>query len=134
MSFDLNPKSKTEIDHRKAVLSLRWLLVILASYLTLFSYLGTERFPLVFGFALAFSASNVALMMIPRQQFTAKKAQTSIAVLDLLFVSCTLYLLRVPDNYLYVAFGTIFLLAVVWRDLRLVQFSLFVISLLFGFF
>src|SRR5260370_25472067 len=102
--LDLTPKSKSEIDHRKAVLSLRWLLVILASYLTLFSYLGTERFPFVFAFALAFSVSNVVLMLIPRPQFTDKKAQVAIALLDLIFVSGILYLLRVPENYLYLAF------------------------------
>src|SRR5439155_1613569 len=47
-SLDLKPKSTSEIDHRKSVLSLRWLLVILASYLTLFSYLGSDGFPVVF--------------------------------------------------------------------------------------
>ena len=131
---DVKPKSESEIDHRKAVLSLRWLLVILASYLTLFSYVGTEGFPFVFAFALAFSISNVVLMLIPRRQFTRKNAQTAIALLDLIFVSGIFYLLRLPDNYLYLAFGAIFILAVVWRDLRLVLFSLFVISLLFGVF
>ena len=130
--LDLKPKLKSEIDHRKAVLSLRWLLVILASYLTLFSYLGTEQFPFVFGFALAFSVSNVVLMFIPRLQFTGNKTQSAIALLDAVFVSGMLYLLRVPENYLYLAFAGIVLLAVVWRDLRLVLFSLFVVSLLFG--
>src|SRR5712692_94681 len=125
-SLDLKPKSKAEIDHRKAILSLRWLLVILGSYLTMFSYLGTEGFPFVFGFALAFSISNILLMMVPRQQFTGKKTQVSIALIDVFFVSGTLYLLRVPGNYLYVALAGIFLLAVAWRDLRLVLFSLFV--------
>jgi diguanylate cyclase (GGDEF)-like protein len=132
--LDLKPKSKSEIDHRKAVLSLRWLLVILGSYLTLFSYVGTERFLHVFAFALAFSASNVVLMLFPRQQFTDKKTQAAIAVVDFVFVFGILYLLRIPDNYLYLAFAAIFLLAVVWRDLRLVLFSVFVISLLFGVF
>ena len=129
--LDLTPKS-TEIDHRKAVLSLRWLLVILASYLTLFSYLGTDRFPFVFVFALAFSVSNVVLMLIPRRQFIIKRTQGAIGSVDLIFVSGILYLLRVPENYLYVAFAAIFLLAVVWRDLRLVLFSVFVVSILFG--
>lgn len=133
-SFDLKPNSKAEIDHRKAILSLRWLLVILASYLTLFSYLGTEGFPVVFGFALAFSISNVLLMMVPRDQFTSKGTQLSIALLDVFFVSVTLYLLRIPEQYLYGTFAIIFIMAVIWRDLRLVLFSLFVISLLFGVF
>src|SRR6266705_2035068 len=95
-SLDLKPKSNAEIDHRKAVLSLRWLLVILASYLTLFSYLGTAGFPFVFGFAMAFSASNILLMLVPRQHFTDKRTQLSIALLDIVFGTATLYLLRTP--------------------------------------
>jgi diguanylate cyclase (GGDEF)-like protein len=130
--LDLTPKSKAEIDHRKAVLSLRWLLVIVASYLTLFSELGTERFPFVFVFAFAFAASNLVFMFIPRQQFTSNTTQLAVAVVDLVFVTGIFYLLRVPENYLYIAFAAIFLLAVVWRDLRLVLFSLFAISILFG--
>ena len=114
------------------MLSLRWLLVILASYLTLFSYLGTERFPIVFFVALAFSISNIVLMLIPRRRFTSNGVQTAVTLLDLIFVSATLYLLRAPENYLYVAFIAVFILAVVWRDLRLVLFSLFAVSLLFG--
>src|SRR2546426_695311 len=131
---ELTPKSRSDIDHRKAILSLRWLLVILASYLTLFSYVGTELFPFVFGFALAFSASNFALMLIPRTQFLTRRARALISVLDFFFVSATLYLLRVPGDYLYVTFAAIFILALIWRDLRLVLFSLFVVSLLFGVF
>jgi len=134
MPLDLKPKSASDIDHRKAILSLRWLLVILASYLTLFSYLGTELFPFVFGFSLAFSASNLGLMLIPRGHYLTRKTQVVITALDFFFVSGTLYLLRLTENYLYVAFAVIFLLALVWRELRLVLFSLFVVSLLFGLF
>src|ERR1051326_3735124 len=133
-SLDLKPKSTAEIDHRRAVLSLRWLVVILASYLILFSYLGTEGFPFVFGFSLAFSASNIFLMLIPRPQFIARKAQLTMALLDMFFVSGALFLLRIPGNYLYIVLAGIFLLAIIWRDLRLVLFSLFVISILFGVF
>src|SRR5438046_2599114 len=117
---ELTPKSGSDIDHRKAILSLRWLLVILASYLTLFSYVGTELFPFVFGFALAFSASNFALMLIPRTQFLTRRARALISVLDFFFVSATLYLLRVPEDYLYVTFAAIFILALIWRYLRVV--------------
>jgi diguanylate cyclase (GGDEF)-like protein len=129
----LDLKLKTNpVDHRKAVLSLRWLLVILASYLTLFSYVSKETFPFVFVLALGFSLSNVALMLIPRQLFLENKIQTAVAVFDILFVAATLYLLRVQDNYVHIAFVLFFLLAVVWRDLRLVLFSVLVVSLLFG--
>src|SRR5262245_21339716 len=129
---DLKPKSEPEIEQLNAVLSLRWLLVILASYLTLFSYLGTELFPYVAAVAVAFSFSNVALMLVPRRRFTRTSVQNAATILDVVFVIATLYLLRAPGNYLYIGFIAMFILAVLWRDLRLVLFSLLIVSLLFG--
>src|SRR5262252_693725 len=104
MPLALRPKTESEMDHRKAVLSLRWLLVILASYLTLFSYIGSEQFPVALGIALAFSLTNIVLMFVPRQQFTADHTLNGAAILDLVFVSLTLYLLRIQGNYLYLGF------------------------------
>jgi diguanylate cyclase (GGDEF)-like protein len=132
MPLALIPKTEPEIDHRRAVLSLRWLLVILASYLTLFSYIGRSQFPAVFGLALAFSLSNIILAFIPHRQFTGDSVKVGIALMDLVFVSITLYLLRIPENYLWLGFLSIYVLAVIWRDLRVVLVSLFVVSLLFG--
>jgi diguanylate cyclase (GGDEF)-like protein len=133
-SVDLKPKTRPEIDHRNAVLSLRWLLVILASYLTLFTYIGTELFPVVAVIALLFALSNVALMLTPRRWFIEERLEIAVTALDVIFVAVTLYLLRVPDNYLFVAFTLIFVLAAFWRDLRLVLFSVLVVSVLFGVF
>jgi diguanylate cyclase (GGDEF)-like protein len=132
MPFALTPKAVSEIDHRKAVLSLRWLLVILASYLTLFSYIGTEQFPVVFGVALAFSISNIMVMALPRNRFEDRTIQRTMLLVDLIFVCAVFYLLRAPENYLYLAFVAIFLFAAVRRDLRLVLFSVFVVAILFG--
>lgn len=133
MPLQLTPQP-SDTDHRKAVLSLRWILIVLASYLTIFSYLGTDTFPLVFVFAIAFSATNVALMLVPNYRFTDGGVQRALVCTDLFFITATLYLLRVPGTYLYIAFVGIILLAVVWRELRLVLFSIFVVSLLFGVF
>jgi diguanylate cyclase (GGDEF)-like protein len=132
--IDLKQKTRTEVDHRKAVLSLRWLLVILASYLTLFSYIGTQLFTIVAGMVVTFSLSNFLLMLIPKRRFVEARIQRTVAILDVGFISVTLYLLRVPENYLYVAFVSIIILAVIWRDLRLVLFSLLVVSMLYGVF
>src|SRR5438552_2278422 len=131
MPLQLKPQL-SDTDHRKAVLSLRWILIILASYLTLFTYLGTDTFPIVFVVAVAFSASNAALMLVPSYRFTDRSIQRAVVLMDLFFVTSTLYLLRVSETYLYVAFVGVFLLAVLWRDLRLVLFSVFVVSVLFG--
>jgi diguanylate cyclase (GGDEF)-like protein len=132
MPFVLKPKAHSEIDHRKAVLALRWLLIILASYLTLFSHFDSEEFPIVSGVALLFALSNVVVTFVGRQTFTDNGVRIGIAALDVIFVWATLYFLRVPGNYLYLAFIAIFILALVWRDLRLVLFSVLVVSLLFG--
>src|SRR5437867_11908253 len=105
---ELKPKSGSDIDHRKAILSLRWLLVILASYLTLFSYLGTELFRFVFGFALAFSASNFALTLIPRTQCLTRRVRVLMSDLDFFVVSASLYILRVPEDYIVVTFAEFF--------------------------
>src|SRR5207249_10733762 len=96
---ELKPKSGSDIDHRKAILSLRWLLIILASYLTLFSYIGTEQFSLVFGTAIAFSLSNLALTFIPKRQFLQSIVQHGIAFLDVLFVFAMLKFLPTPVSY-----------------------------------
>jgi len=130
--FDFKPKDRPQIDHRQAVLSLRWLVVILASYLTLFGYIATPVFPIVSGAAIAFALSNVVLSILPRHRFIQNKIQRVVAVLDVVFISVTLYLLRVSQNYLYIAFILILLLAVLWRDLRPVLFALLAVSMLYG--
>ena len=109
---DLKPKSQPDIDQLNAILSLRWLVVILACYLTLFSYLGTDLFPFVSAVALAFALSNIGLMLVPRHQFTKRGVQWTLSSLDVVFISMILYLLRVPDNYLYLGFIGIFVLAI----------------------
>jgi K+-sensing histidine kinase KdpD len=130
----LKPKSHPEIDHRKAILSLRWLLVVLASYLALFTYLGSPILAADIVILVAFAVSNVVFMLISNRQFPEERVQRAIAVLDVGFITAILYLLRVPENYLYIAFTAIIVLAVIWRDLRLVVFSLLAVSVLFGVF
>jgi diguanylate cyclase (GGDEF)-like protein len=130
--LDLKAKSQPEIDYRRAILSLRWLLVILASYLTVFGYIGTPLFPVAAAASLAFALTNVMIVLIPRGRFIENYVQRAVGVLDVIFVSATLYLLREPNNYLYAAFIAIFMLAAIWRDLRLVLFSLLSVSLLYG--
>lgn len=123
-----------ESEHRRSFLSLRWLVVILAAYLILFTHLDSSDFPVLFAFVLLFAATNVALAFVSESWFESPRGQRAIAVADALFVALTFYLLRNPENLLYLGFVLIFLLAVVWRDFRLVLFSLLVVSILFGVF
>ena len=129
----LKPKSHPEISHQKAAISLRWLLVILAFYLTLFSP-GSQTFALTAGIGLAFALSNIALMLIPGNRLVEDDLQRTISVVDAVFISVALIALRLPENDLHVALIAVVVLAVIWRDLRLVVFSLLAVSVLFGVF
>jgi diguanylate cyclase (GGDEF)-like protein len=120
------------LENRKSLLSLRWLLIILASYLTVFSYVGAPEFRFVFGYALLFAASNIALSLAPIAMYQSAKIQRVLAVTDVICVSIALYLLRQPGTYFYIPFVLVFLLALGWRDLRIVLFALFSVSLLYG--
>jgi diguanylate cyclase (GGDEF)-like protein len=123
-----------EREHRRSFLMLRWLLVILAAYLTLFSHLQAETFNLVCVFVALFAASNLAFVLLPRRHFPSRPVQLGIVAGDVLFVSLSFYLLRVTTTYLHLAFILIFVLIAVWRDLRVVALSLLSVSLLYGLF
>src|SRR6476660_404562 len=107
------------LEHRKSFLSLRWLLIILGSYLTWFPRLGAPTFNAVFGFTLAFALTNVGAGLIPRNLFDGRGVQNALTAGDVVFVTITFFLLRGQTNYLYLAFVAVFLLAVVWRDLKI---------------
>ncbi len=134
MPAALKTQFRPELEHRKAFLLLRWLLIVLASYLTLFSYLGTDRFNLIFGLAVFFSLTNLAFTLAPQLQFEGRTFQNTIAAIDVVLVATTLYLLRDEATPLYIAFFSIFLLTLIWRDFKLVFFSIFLVGLLFGLF
>jgi diguanylate cyclase (GGDEF)-like protein len=123
-----------EAEHRRSFISLRWLVIILASYLTLFSHLSSPNFLPFFIFTILFAASNVLLAFVSLDRFEGLPARRLISVADILFVCGTIYFLRVPNTYLYLVFMLIFLLVEIWRDLRIVMFSLLVVSILFGVF
>src|SRR4051812_35152221 len=106
---------KPELEHRRSVISLRWLLIIHASYLTLFTHLSSPRFPILFLFSLLFTISNVCLHFASATWFESRKGRRAIHICDIFFVTGTFYLLRVPETYLYVGFVLIFILAVLWR-------------------
>lgn len=123
-----------EREHRRSFLMLRWLLVILSAYLTLFSHLQADTFNLVCGFVATFAVSNLVFTLLPRHWFPRRSLQLAIVAGDVVFVSLSFQLLRVTTTYLHLAFILIFVLIAVWRDLRVVALSLLSVSLLYGLF
>jgi len=121
-----------EREYIRSFLLLRWLLLVLASYLTFFSYVERPSFGTLYTFVMAFAASNVVCMTVSPARFQSHSFRLGIAVADVIFVSVTFYLLRVPNTYLYIVFSLVYLMAVIWRDLKIVALSLLTVSVLYG--
>ena len=125
---------RPESEHRKSVLLLRWLMIILAAYLTVFRYIPTSNIAFVTMFVAAFALTNIVLTLLPPRRFSEVSIQRALAAADILFVSATFFLLRIPDTYLYLGFILVFLIAAVSRELMVLLFSLIIVSLLYGVF
>ena len=131
------PSFEPFVENRRSFLLLRWLIIILSAYLTLFSYLLSNvrsQFIGVFVVVVAFFSSNIVMAFLPRKLFVAARSRRLVAAADAVFVSVFLYALRVPGPPIHLPLIGIFLLAMIWRDLRVVLFALLVVSVLFGVF
>jgi diguanylate cyclase (GGDEF)-like protein len=134
MTTDATSFHQTDKEYIQSFLFLRWLLVILSSYLTFFLYVDKPTFPLVVGFVLAFASSNVACMLLHPRYFRLVAFQRAIIVADVFFACMTIFLLRIPGTYLYLPFILIYVMAALRRDLKVVAFSLIAVSLFHGMF
>src|SRR5262245_20056860 len=86
-------RHRPETEYRRSILSLRWLVVILASYLTLFGHLYSTNFALLFAFVIVFAGTNIVLALIPESLFESQRIRTFVTITDVLFVGGTFYLL-----------------------------------------
>ena len=118
--------------NRKSFLLLRWLLIILAGYLTMFTNINEEALVGNFLLVTAFALSNVLISLSPLPLVVALKSRHILAAIDAVFVCAFLYYLRVDQASLHLPFMGVVVLAILWPDLRVVLFALFVVSLLFG--
>ena len=115
-------------------LLLRWLIIILASYVTLFENIEDAGIVGLFLIVVAFVLSNVLIGLAPIEIVMTAKRRHIIAAVDAVFICTFLYYLRVDQAPIHIPFMGIVVLAIIWPDLRVVLFAMFVVSLLFGLF
>ena len=120
--------------NRRAFLLLRWLIIILAGYLTLFENIEDSGVVGLFLIVVAFVLSNVLIGLAPIDIVMAAKRRHIVAAADAVFICTFLYYLRVDQAQIHIPFMGIVVLAIIWPDLRVVLFAMFVVSLLFGLF
>src|SRR5262245_19306066 len=104
------------MEFRQAFLSLRWLLIILSCYLTLFSPAPVVYSPAIAIHTALFVLTNLALTWVPRERFSDPRVYRATDIADIIFVSTGFHLLGVQQTYLQIAFTIIFVMAVIWRD------------------
>ena len=71
---------------------------------------------------------------LPQRSFVAVRSSRLAILVDAIFICGFLYLLRVSGPPIHFPLMGILLLALIWRDLKVVLFSLLVVSVLFGVF
>ena len=131
-SADSIRHSRPESEYRRSLTLLRWLLIILAAYLTVFRYLPTSNFNYAVMFVCGFALTNVLLLVATSSRMPFARIQRALSIVDVIFVSSTFYLLRAPDTYIYLGFLIVFVMAAIWREFMVLLFSLIVVSLLYG--
>ena len=127
------PSFEPFIENRRSFILLRWLLVILCSYLVLFGRVREEPLSFqVLSVVGGFFLSNIVLALLPPAGLAFAQARHLVIAMDAVFISLSLYHLRVDGPQIHVAFIAVFLVAIIWADLRLIMFSLLASSILFG--
>src|SRR6478672_10646255 len=100
--------SRPESEYRKSLFLLRWLMIILATYLTVFRYLPTSNFIFAVMFVAGFALTNILLSVFTSNRTPFSRIQRTLSIVDVVFVSATFYLLRAPGTYIYLGFLIVF--------------------------
>ena len=132
---DQNQHSSFEpfLENRRSFILLRWLLVILTSYLILSAGDGSAPPPLQAVILVAgFFLSNLAIALLAPGALAVAQSRYVVVVLDAIFISGGLYLLRVEGPQIHLAFTIVFLVALISTNLRLTLFAMLVSSILLG--
>jgi PAS domain S-box-containing protein len=121
-------------NKRKVILSLRWTLIIVTSYLILF---GNE-FRVTFGWGhlliLVFIVSNLVLTLAPKTWFFSQKIFYSLVIVDTVIVLLGMYLSeKVATDFYLVFFLLLIIFASVRRNFKLLMIISGMTCLIYGF-
>lgn len=121
-----------EISRKKAVLLLRWVLIIVASYFTLFSdryflQTGVREFLVVI-----FLLSNIILYYIPESLLYCPLFIYIIVVFDVIYVSLLIYISGGMKTDFYITYFFIMMLSALSTDLKNVFITSGIVSIMYG--
>ena len=123
-----------EVPKKITVIRLRWLVVIICSYLLLTSQ-GTWLAPAsVHGFILIYVLSNFVLYWIEDRLFDSSYFYSPLVIFDTIFVTASLVMSGQVETDFYLVYFLIVILCTIWQDFRGLVVVAVLATLLYGFF
>jgi PAS domain S-box-containing protein len=121
-----------ELSRKKIVLSLRWTVIIVTSYLILFGKGKVTSLDLGQIFILVYIFSNLVLTFLPKAWFFNPKFFYMLVIFDIGVVSSGMYLSGKVATDFYLVFFLIIIVASISRNYKLLMTLSGVISLIYG--
>lgn len=123
-----------EVPKKITVIRLRWLVIIICSYLLLSSQGTWLDRNSIHGFILLYVCTNVVLYFLDESLFDNSYFYAPLVVLDTLFVTASLVMSGQVGTDFYLAYFLIVILCTIWQDFRGLVVVTVLATLLYGFF
>jgi len=118
---DLEKSGGPILDKKQAISILQWLIVIVTSYLLLFSKGTASEDPRVYGLIVVFLASSLVIRRLPEAVFQHRYFDIALLVTDTALISASIYMNRdVPWDLFLFYFFILFLAAIGENMVRIV--------------
>ncbi len=123
-----------EAPKKVTVIRLRWLIVIVTSYLLLFMQTGWLSTGLVNGVILVYVSTNIALYFIDERRFESSYFYSPLVIFDTLFVTGSLVISGQVGTDFYLAYFLVVILCTIWQDFRALLVVASLSTILYGYF
>ncbi len=127
------PKPTLEAPNKQTIIRLRWMIVIAACYLLLFSENALLGHGFVHGFTLFYVVSNAALYFIDQRRFKSFFFFSTLVIFDTLALTFSLIVTGQLGSDLYLTYFLLILIAGFWKDFRWSLAFASLISVLYGY-
>jgi len=123
-----------DVPKKITVIRLRWLVIIICSYLLLFSPGAWLSAGAVHGFILLYVLTNAVLYFLDDSLFDSTYFYSPLVIFDTLFVTASLVMSGQVETAFYLAYFLIIILCTIWQDFRGVIVVTVLSTLLYGYF
>lgn len=121
----------TRLDKKHTVIIIQWLIVIVTSYLIVFSEGQVSEDPIVYGLVVVLLISALVLYRLPVKLFDHPYFDTALLLADTMLISAAIYMNRTIPWDLFLIYFFILLLASIGTNLLRIVIGSVVVSLLY---